>query len=58
MLQIVSCEYNDFTLRPERSIFNLIFGAFSRFSLYLFGKEAAKKDAASIGAKIADLSDF
>jgi hypothetical protein len=29
-------------------------GAISRYPLYLFGKEAAKKDAASIGAKQVD----
>ena len=30
------------------SVFSV--GAFSRFPFYLFGKEAAKKDATSIGA--------
>jgi hypothetical protein len=39
--------------------FNLIFsGAISRFQLYLFGKETAKKDAASIGAIVYDLKSL
>jgi hypothetical protein len=44
-------KYNSLSKFLFMHLFSIIFfAAISRFPLYLFGKETAKKDAASIGA--------